>query len=138
MIGIIIMIDYESMSDLQINKLVAEKIGLIFRDDDLDYRSEYPSTLWCASHEFGNQIEPWEQKNFILTPDDAWPIMVKNKISLISLKNEWLVCSDACFQTVCLSPDGSDNGVSVFSASIHVFDAEPLRAAMIVFLKMKG
>lgn len=126
------MFDYESMSDLQINKLVAEKIGLIFRDDDLDYRSEYPSTLWCANHEFGNQIEPWEQKNFILTPDDAWPIIVENEISI---QKDTTHCCEECSEYFTTDLWESDHPII---DRVSCFDSNPLRAAMIVFLKMKG
>ena len=112
------------MSDLEINKLVAKEVSLLVKDEsdrgyEYNYREKYPSTIWTAKYEFGNQTEAWEQMNFCLTPDDAWPIILENKISTQwngGLYDKWM------------------------SRTIHVkrvFDKNPLRSAMIVFLMMK-
>jgi hypothetical protein len=69
-------------------------------------------------------------------PSQVFPIIVDNEISLIKLKNEWLACSEASFESICLSPDGSDNGVLAFNYNVEGFDVNPLRAAMIVFIKI--
>ena len=130
--------DYEEMSDLEINKLVAKEVSLLVKDEsdrgyDYNYREKYPSTIWTAKHEFGNQTEAWEQMNFCLTPDDAWHIILENNIS------------------ISISDGYNDNGEKEKDCAAYtgpqwkyyehgkyrIFDTNPLRAAMIVFLMIK-
>lgn len=126
------MIDYEDMSDLEINKLVAGHNGFIVADEDsgcynYNYREKYPSTIWVAKHEFGNQIEPWEQFNFVLCPSDAWPIMKEYGIATI--------CEDG---KLIGATTNSQEYYEPYGSKIFSYEDEnPLRAAMICFLKMK-
>lgn len=114
---------YEKMSDFEINKLTAICSGL-------DY-------LVSACGRFLSV----ESKIFdpCNNPNDAWPIIGGCGISTISLEGTmaWFACSDVKFETVCMSPDGSDNGVSCMDAKNESYHTNPLRAAMIVFLMMK-
>ena len=78
---------YDEMSDLEVNKKLAAYIGLLVANEDMgayshDYRERYPSTIWVAKQEFGNQVEAWEQVNYCLTANDMWPIIVDNNISI--------------------------------------------------------
>jgi len=125
---------YEEMTDLQIGIEAGIKIqrGIYPSAKSIEY-DERQGCVWVECSGFHS----WPVID-INNPSHVWPIMVENKISLISLKNNWLACVEACFETACLSPDGSDNGVSCFMASMEVFDVNPLRAAMIVFLKMNN
>lgn len=63
---------------------------------------------------------------------DAWPIIIDNKISIVPLDNKWIA---APIDTVIDGITG-DSEVCFYASSDAVFDSNPLRAAMIVFLKM--
>lgn len=138
------MINYDEMSDLAVNKKLAACIGLLVADEDMSayayfYREKYPSTVWVAKQEFGEQVDAWEQVNYCLTPADMWPIAFANNISVINIKNttQWFACSDVEFENICMSPDGNDSGISSMTAKYHFYCTNPLRAAAIVFLMMK-
>lgn len=63
-------------------------------------------------------------------PSAMWPIMIREGISVIkSIHGYIALIGDA---------DEIDNGAMVVGDSIRVADRKPLRAAAIVFLKMKG
>ena len=66
-------------------------------------------------------------------PADAWPIIADNKISIVSLDNKWIA---APVDTVIDGITG-DSEVCFYASSDAVFDSNPLRAAMIVFLMMQ-
>ncbi|PML25116.1 phage protein NinX family protein [Vibrio lentus] len=115
------------LSDLDINKLVATERGLLVADEsfsgyDYDYRAKYPSTVWVAKQELGNQVEPWEQINFVLCAADSWSIIVENRISVEPFNDEesWYSC-----------------GKDELDFEYKDFDSNPLRAAMVCFLKLK-
>ncbi|AUR88779.1 NinX [Vibrio phage 1.118.B._10N.261.49.F6] len=119
--------NYDEWSDLQVVTEVAKRRGLLVMPEDgsgysHDYRAKYPSTIWAAKHEFGNQIEPWEQFNCIKCPNDAWPIIVENNI------------------TIELSPDCTFEAYTRFNGKRYgvIFSDKraSLRAAMICFLKL--
>ena len=75
----------------------------------------------------------WHAFNPCKNPADAWPIIVGNKISIVSLDKKWLA---APVDTVIDGITG-DSEVCFYASSDAVFDANPLRAAMIVFLMMQ-
>lgn len=92
--------DYSKMSDLEINKLVLDKV------------SNKKPEEW---------LEPYALFEPCSNPADAWPIIIDNRISLLSVEClngdiSWLAKNKAC-------PSRGDKN--------------PLRAAMIVFLKMQ-
>lgn len=66
-------------------------------------------------------------------PADAWPIIVGNKISIVSLDNKWIA---APVDTVIDGITG-DSEVCFYASYDAVSDVNPLRAAMIVFLMMQ-
>lgn len=72
-------------------------------------------------------------KDYCNNPADAWPIIVGNKISIVSLDNKWIA---APTETVIDGVTG-DSEVCFYASSDAVFDVNPLRAAMIVFLMMQ-
>ena len=100
---------YEEMSDNQIDRLVSKQLK---SDEGLDY---------CNS---------WT---------NAGPIIEENGISLISYEGETMAVVNGLF-SVELGLDNSLNnvGLDIREDTLFVpFDKNPLKAAMICFLKMK-
>lgn len=121
------------LSDLEINKLVAEQRGLLVADEDFsgynyNYRDKYPSTIWAAKQKDGVQIDAWEQMNFVLSPNDAWPIIVENEISLTAPEKVGEVPN---WVAEYWKPNGKVYPCQFFGASEN-----PLRAAMICYLRL--
>ena len=113
--------DYSKMSDKEINKRVAFALGCkevmpdIFMDDNRRYEFDKPK------NKSGNRFYFDPCNNII----DAWPIIVKNRISIDfdsdgsgELREEWVTASNQYF-------------------SGYLTCEKALRAAMIVFLKMQ-
>ncbi len=113
--------DYASMSDQQINQLVGSKVGEL----QLGARSA------CCIGSDGNVLVlkggMWTRFDPCNNPADAWPIIVGKQISLISrcANDEWKAQLHL----------GRDD---IFDSYASCWDKNPLRAAMIVFLMMKG
>ena len=116
--------DYIKMSDFEINLRVAE----IVVDYDCISRLPYND---MAVH-WGDGAN-WHAFNPCKNPADAWPIIFANKISIVSLDNKWIA---APIETVIDGVTG-DSEVCFYASSDAVFDANPLRATMIVFLMMQ-
>ena len=106
--------NFSELSDFEINKLVAEALG--------DYtpvpegcESEVLGSVECY---YGKTIGIFQCHNdYCNNPNDAWPIILDNRIDLTALKCEpktWL----------------ASNGDFYFR------DENPLRAAMIVYLQL--
>lgn len=110
--------NYEEMSDLQINLLVANAIGV-------DAAENSVVAFGAVSHEGGNVVSVIGVVDYCNNPSDAWPIIIGNCIVV----------------TPCAG--GSDGCVEIYHAhknSISIdFDSneKALRAAMIVFLMMQ-
>lgn len=128
--------DYSKMSDFEINNLVAISLGAKVTDS---YRvGEERETVYYSLFDdefairrgFGNINEDFDPCN---KPADAWPIIIDNKISIVSLDNKWIA---APIDTVIDGVTG-DSEVCFYASSDAVFDVNPLRAAMIVFLMMQ-
>jgi len=98
--------NYEQLSDFEINKTVAEALGIYYADGE-----DGLSVV----------VEPeWNSRDYCNNPSDAWPIIVENRMDII--------------------PFGFDEWISTKSYPNRPYskaiDENPLRAAMIVFLKM--
>jgi hypothetical protein len=84
-------IKLRAMSHFEINKAVAEKLGLLVQEmqDSAwtgmtpSYHAQYPNTVWAAKTENGQQSEAWEQVCYTGSWSDAGPIIEKYQISLI-------------------------------------------------------
>ncbi len=102
------------MTDQEINKLVAERLGYTYKQFKI-FRPDY-----CNN------------------PSHAWPIILENGISLLNIKGTtaWFSGNDFESYTLCTSPDGSDTGASCYDIQNCKHSTNPLRAAMIVFLMM--
>lgn len=103
--------NYAEMSDLEINKAVAEIL--------------YPGKEFTAAYSFGFPLGPqvqWIQgygeflrKDYCNSWADAGPVILENRISIVEQAEDW--CAE---------------GRGIYP----VPDINPLRAAMIVFLMM--
>ena len=109
--------NYEDMSDFEINKAVALIVGVTFNDDGEPVRF-----VECdmGSYADFNEIEFDPCSN----PEDAEPIIIENRIGTIPAPDDGLW--KAAHRKV-----GDDDTPYHFTQ-----DKNPLRAAMIVFLKM--
>lgn len=109
--------NYEDMSDFEINKAVALIAGVTFNDDGAPVRFVECDTGAYADF---NEIEFDPCNN----PEDAGPIIIENRIGTIPAPDNGLW--KAAHRKV-----GNDDTPYHFTQ-----DKNPLRAAMIVFLKM--
>ena len=124
------MVNYDEMSDLEVVTEVAKHLDLLVMSEDgprynYEYREKYPSTIWVAKHRHGKQTEPWEQFNCVKCPNDAWSVIVENKIDVSHTVTGDVNC--AVFK-----PDVRGLYREFYSTT----DKNPLRAAMICFLKL--
>jgi len=113
--------DYSKLSDFEINVKVAEIVV------DYDCISRLPQVGMSV---YWGDGANWHLFNPCNNPADAWPIIVDNNISLHAprYKEGWMA-----------EFTGSDDDVND-GFSVEYFDshhANPLRAAMIVFLMMQ-
>lgn len=108
--------NYEEMSDLQINLLVANAIGV-------DAAENSWVVFGAVRNEGGNVVSVIGVVDYCNNPSDAWPIIFENKIAIKpcatkrSSNKEWY----------------ATNLEKITSSS----QENPLRAAMIVFLMMQ-
>lgn len=109
--------NYEEMSDFEINKAVALIVGATFNDDGEPVRFIECDTGAYADF---NEIEFDPCNN----PEDAEPIIIENRIGTIPAPDNGLW--KAAHRKI-----GNDDTPYHFTQ-----DKNPLRAAMIVFLKM--
>lgn len=109
--------DYSKLSDQEINMAVA---GILHPDSVvIESKSRPPSA--CIT---GHLPSLWV--DYCSNPADAWPIIQSNGISLVKYEHGmWLASSDAYWV------DGVEWQID---GEAH---PRPLRAAMIVFLKMQ-
>ncbi len=112
--------NYEDMSDFEINKLVATNLGYKLREK---FKWE-ESQCWVK---VGMEKLPSKIFDFTGSPSDAWPIILENNIGVTPAtvrsnrnKDLWIASPDWTFET----PFDTNH-------------KNPLRAAMICFLKMK-
>ncbi len=104
-------INYDELSDFEINKLVAESLGL---DAIGQSERENNSSIWLYDLQ--------AYVDYCNNPNDAWPIIVENKMTIVPTTvglKEWTAWHP-------------NKGLAATTQ-----DDNPLRAAMIVFLMMK-
>lgn len=109
--------NYSEMRDQEINMAVAE---ILFPDRDVIESKSRPPCA-CVIGQFPNK---WV--DYCNNPADAWPIIADSEIDI--LQNNGQDCSLATNSAVMMMRDDD-----VFICQ----DANPLRAAMIVFLMMQ-
>ena len=117
--------NYETASDFEINKAVAEALGAI---PDRAILQELPPSQAVHLTTEG-RLNGWEL-DYCNNPSDAWPIIVENKIT-----TEWaFTANDVITWRAEITNQGQPGAFKEFEA----FTANPLRAAMIVFLMLKA
>lgn len=129
--------DYENMSDFEINKRVAEAYGFLIQEIDdsnslgmtSDFHEKYPSVVWVAHLDCstGRQCEPWWQFDPCNNPSDAWPIITSNAIDI-----EFAVDSLGGIGQAHVYVEGDIDLECNFNDN-----SKALRAAMIVYLMMQ-
>lgn len=124
--------DYASMSDEKIAAMVAGLCtieGVSINEDGVAVRSVVDDSP--GSYSGGDYIEfDFDPCN---NPADAWPIIVQSGISLIK-------CTDGsgCWSAEIITDiDEATDNLFQCQSSFDYQDANPLRAAMVVFLMMK-
>ena len=104
--------NYEEMSDLQINLLVANAIGV-------DAAENSGVVFGAVKHEGDNVVSVMGVVDYCNNPSDAWPIIVANRINVYASEGpDFMPWMAGC-------------GGMVAS------NRNPIRAAMIVYLMMK-
>ena len=103
--------NYEEMSDLQINLLVANAVGV-------DAVENSGVVFGAVRHEGSNVVSVIGVVDYCNNPSDAMPILTENKIGF-----KWV--------------NGSCTASSVLRGYRESESENPLRAAMIVFLMME-
>ena len=114
--------NYEEMSNYEINKEVSKHCNEIsnhlgFEKTEVKFNDKNEAVYIIAKKDGlfdGLPVAHFDPCN---NPNDAWPIIVDNKISTSPTGDSW-ICGSSVFGT-------------------QTIDKNPLRAAMICFLKMK-
>ena len=124
--------NYESMSDFEINKAVAT--AWLPCDYDFDDKTETVDLVGCATYLGAHgipdeRLEKYGEFNPCNNPADAWPIIIDNKISIEYDQSEdsWIAHQGDYL---------IGKYVSICGYRYQYSDKNPLRAAMIVFLMM--
>lgn len=128
--------DYETWSDFEINKAVAECLGLENNSIDHPHKSisGSKSVLQIVKGRTCDCIG-YYYVDYCNNPSDAWPIMQENHIFVIP-DNDGMNIAYAldCWPLWSNKQDREE----CFSYKYLAKDANPLRACMIVYLKMRG
>lgn len=103
---------FEEMSDLQINLLVANAIGV-------DSAENSGVVYGAVKHDGDNVVSVIGVVDYCNNPSDAWPIILANRINVYASEGpDFMPWMAGC-------------------CSVMVSNKNPLRAAMIVFLMMQ-
>ena len=106
------MLNYEEMSGLQINLLVAKAVGV-------DAAENSGVVFGAVKHEGDNVVSVMGVVDYCNNPSDAWPIIVANRINVYASEGpDFMPWMAGC-------------------GGFMVSNKNPLRAAMIVFLMMQ-
>lgn len=112
--------NYEEMSDFEINKCVAEAVGMELSSDHSG------ACVGVVRRSIGSKPN-YGHVNYCNSPSDAWPIMEKNGIATITENGVIIGATNN-------SQEFYENFGSVVHSCINV---KTFRAAMIVFLMMQ-
>ncbi len=119
--------DYSAMSDFEINKAVAD----IAMNGTWHLEPSHPNNTTGGWLYGSNGIQTYPMPDYCNNPADAWPIITENKISIIhdGGENEYTACYGFKFEYGCWD---------LASTPEHYHThGNPLRAAMVAFLKIK-
>jgi hypothetical protein len=115
--------NYETASDFEINKAVAEALG----HELTQFSHIKVGRQWCIKEPVGDDWVPQKIPNYCEDWNEAGPIILKNMISL----------KDTLSGPYWKAEKEIDDGEAQYTIAEFVSD-EPLRAAMIVYLKMQA
>ena len=113
--------NYEEMSNLQINLLVANAIGV-------DAAENSGAVYGAVKHGGDNVVSVIGVVNYCNNPSDAWPIIFRNDIML----------NPNCADSLWKAEQGFRFKPSGFYKVATAYSKNPLRAAMVVFLMMQA
>lgn len=116
--------ELESLNEYELNKLVAKRIC---PDLEIAFPGDFPES---SKVRFISKVDfDAPDVDYCNNISDTWPIIIENGISLIKLKKveDYFAAEDIV----------QGNGLAI-GATYHTSNKNPLRAAMIVFLLMKG
>ena len=135
--------NYETASDFDINKAVAEALSLkISSDQYMGYGDRDENVVLLSVLSEGDKAV-----DYCNNPSDAWPIIVENRISVLHSSEYRYKFDEWEAKTTKYIDDPNKDYVDEIAEKLghmsgtvkfyHASDINPLRAAMIVFLKMK-
>lgn len=100
--------NYEDMSDFEINCRVHAEVMQI------------------------SGLNSFKAKDYCNNPADAWPVITGNNISIVATDSEWIALPD----NAVIDGITGDATSMIYVGDECIIGKNPLRAAMIVFLKM--
>lgn len=108
--------NYENMSDFDVNKMVAASVGVDISEDQYEWYGDRDENVVII-----NRYGKSDVVNYCNNPSDAWPIIMENKIAVMPWSHqEW--------QAFIMKGGQPD---------LRVIVNNPLRATMIVFLMIQ-
>ena len=127
--------DFDKLSDFEINKAIAGIVCHAWNHAPFAIDRDPVNRSGVIVSNAGGYyaldfVNNWEYCGQLM---DLGNIGIMN----ISGTNVWMAFHDSRFDTVCMSPDGADNGASVFSCKNEVHHTKPKRAVCECFLMMK-
>lgn len=124
--------DYSKLSDFEINAAVECEMDESFRFMEFD--EETDEFIYCDPT--GENCQRIKPRDYCNNPSDAWPIILENEISLTkeseSLNVNWH--ADVIER---IREDAVNESLFTCETSLHHYNENPLRAAMIVYLMMQ-
>lgn len=122
--------NYEEMSDFEINKAVSGFVD--FGNTVVTHNNDNEVVYLCEKDGLWDML-PIGHFDPCNNPSDAWPIIVENAISITSVGDlNWNADS-----LISIEESASDYNHFACISTCSSQDKNPLRAAMICFLKMK-
>lgn len=119
--------DYASMSDFEINKSVAD----IAMNGTWHVKPSHPDNDTGGWLYGSNGIQTYELPDYCNNPEDAWPIILQNRISVIFDSSDESDESEESDEWVKACVGGEEYFIS------YHYCHRALRAAMVAFLMMK-
>jgi hypothetical protein len=116
---------YEEMSDLDINKMVAAKLGINFPVKPKEPYCSIDGNVIRNNGTDGRDGRPYFG-DYCNNPSDSWSIIVSNKICI-----QWYEDGHGIYASASMATSDESNNSFISD------DENPLRAAMICFLKIK-
>ena len=128
------MSDWQDKSDFEINKAVAEALGFTVKVSSWSLAAKkesmpYSEFLKGDVYYIDTPSKNIDLPDYCSNPQDAWPVILKCEIDILSP-----------------STNATENWFAGFfdphsiavAEDIKIYDKNPLRAAMIVYLEMNG